>query len=126
MGYQIAVAVVDHMSRYNFGSSLSEAQRFARFLHDEWGVGYDNCQNGILMFVSLGDRHMFISTGAVAKKVLTNDKIDSVIGRMKPLLKKRTPTIVCIFYFYFYFIWPAWLNSQLLRPIQRGTTERCK
>ncbi len=33
-------------SAYGFGNSYEEAQRFSRALHDLWGVGFSDCQNG--------------------------------------------------------------------------------
>jgi uncharacterized membrane protein YgcG len=34
------------------------AQRFARALHNQWGVGSPDCQNGALLLLALGDKQV--------------------------------------------------------------------
>eukprot|EP01090_Pellita_catalonica_P014681 TRINITY_DN3800_c0_g1_i1.p1 TRINITY_DN3800_c0_g1~~TRINITY_DN3800_c0_g1_i1.p1 ORF type:complete len:438 (-),score=41.03 TRINITY_DN3800_c0_g1_i1:16-1329(-) len=88
-GYQVGVAIVNHMRKYNYGTSLREATRMAKDLHDEWGVGYDDCQSGVMIFLAVGDRHMYISTGAETKRHISDSQLDAIIERMKPNLKEK-------------------------------------
>lgn len=86
---QVAVALVERMAPYGFeGGSLSVAKRFAKYLHDTWGVGHESCQNGVVLFLSKLDRHMYISTGREAKKVLNDEKAQQIVERMIPFLKQ--------------------------------------
>lgn len=85
--YQVAFGLVGQMSRSG-ESKEAAAERHAKALHDGWGVGSALCNDGIVLFLSKADRQMHISTGAGAKGVLTDDHLDVVIERMRPLLKK--------------------------------------
>jgi uncharacterized membrane protein YgcG len=90
-GAQLAVVVIDEMS-YNFkGSEDIEvaSERFARTLHNTWGVGDKATDNGILLFLSIKDRAVFISTGAGVQSKITKRYIDYLITLMKPDLRSR-------------------------------------
>lgn len=66
----------------------SSAEEFAINVFDQWGLGYAECQTGILIVISIKDRYLYIRTGEEAKKLLTNSKIDDVRKRyMNPQLK---------------------------------------
>ncbi len=39
------------------------AERFARQLHDAWGVGSAACDNGVLLLLATKDRQVYISVG---------------------------------------------------------------
>lgn len=83
---QIAVAVVDRM---NFDSEVDgeeAAEKVAVTLHDTWGVGEetDAGGTGILVFLSIFDRIVFISRGEALKKVLTDARIDSILQNIGP------------------------------------------
>ncbi len=36
------------------------AQNFAKQLHDSWGVGDKECNNGVLLLLSIGDRQVSV------------------------------------------------------------------
>lgn len=67
------------------------AQAFGTHLHDQWGVGMDSpCGGtGILIFLAIHDRAIYISRGDAVKSVLTNHRLDRVISQMKPLLRNE-------------------------------------
>ena len=80
-------AVIDEMSASN--DSLAASERFARKLHDTWGVGDKTKQDGILVFLSIDDRVVYISTGSGVQFKLTKQVIDNLISDMKPDLKLK-------------------------------------
>ena len=88
---QVAVAVIDEMSSKFAGKDDSPAasERFARELHDTWGVGDKTRQDGILVFLSINDRVVYISTGSGVQRKLTKQFIDYIISDMKPDLKQK-------------------------------------
>jgi TPM domain len=90
VGAQIAVAVIDEMSNsFVMNGDLEMASgRFARKLHDTWGVGDKETNNGILIFLSLNDRVVYISTGVGVQGKLTRQFIDYLVSEMRPDLKK--------------------------------------
>lgn len=88
-GYQVAVAIVYKMDIGMFSDAADTASKFARALHDSWGVGDAACQNGVVIFVSVSDRAMHISTGRGAKQVLTDKRVHDIFQRIKPLMRKE-------------------------------------
>lgn len=65
------------------------AEVFARHVHDTWGVGIDlpNCGGtGVLLFLSIEDRSIFLSKGGGVEHVLTGKRLDRIISKVKPLL----------------------------------------
>eukprot|EP00191_Tetraselmis_sp_GSL018_P010159 CAMPEP_0177596786 /NCGR_PEP_ID=MMETSP0419_2-20121207/11325_1 /TAXON_ID=582737 /ORGANISM="Tetraselmis sp., Strain GSL018" /LENGTH=540 /DNA_ID=CAMNT_0019088835 /DNA_START=174 /DNA_END=1792 /DNA_ORIENTATION=- len=96
-GAQVAVAVVKSMDRsFRAGKSAGTAARlFAKGLHDSWGVGSAECNNGVVLFLSVEDRQVYISTGAGVRKRLPDDVVGEIIDQMKPDLRaKRYGTAV--------------------------------
>ena len=91
---QIAVALVNKMDLLEYRNFEDKekhaAEDFAISLHNKWGVGVDSpCGGtGVLVFLSMDDRAIFISTGDAIKKVLTNHRLDKVMSEMKPLLRQ--------------------------------------
>ncbi len=90
-GYQLAVLIINRMSSgyYPFRDSAQRAKRFAKDIHDKWGVGDAECHNGVVIFVSIDDRQMYISTGKGTKMVLTDPKVQSVLAHMKPYMREE-------------------------------------
>lgn len=88
---EVAVAIVNSMSSAFIGvDDLDTAtRRFAMQLHNAWGIGDASTQNGILVFLSIGDRTIFISRGDGVANILTLDIIDSLIDHMKAPLRAR-------------------------------------
>ena len=73
-------AVIDEMSASY--DSLAASERFARKLHK-------TKQDGILVFLSIDDRVVYISTGSGVQRKLTKQVIDNLISDMKTNLKLK-------------------------------------
>jgi uncharacterized membrane protein YgcG len=88
---EIGVLVVDKISPIYMGFSSTErsTETFAHTVHDRWGIGSKASNNGILLFLSVKDRSVFISTGKGVMKELTAPVVDLLIDHMKPSLKSR-------------------------------------
>lgn len=91
---QLAVALVNKMDLYDYrryeDKEKHAAKDFALHLHNTWGVGVETpCGGtGILVFLSMYDRAIYISTGDAMKTVLTDHRLDKVMREMKPLLRQ--------------------------------------
>ncbi|KAG2431742.1 hypothetical protein HXX76_009238 [Chlamydomonas incerta] len=86
IGYQVAVALMRQMR--TTGDPAEYAETFARSLHDRWGVGSSECNNGVVFFLSLNDRQLYISTGAGAKHALSFDVLGDIIADIRPVLRE--------------------------------------
>eukprot|EP00978_Attheya_sp_CCMP212_P036778 scaffold169333_cov52-Attheya_sp.AAC.3 len=92
---QLAVGIVKEMNMDEYTDEddaddvyNNAAKKFAIGVHDKWGVGSSECGgSGILLFLAVNDRSIFISTGAGVKKVLTRSRLNKVIANMKPYLR---------------------------------------
>ena len=68
------------------------AETFARHVHDDWGVGvktHDCGGAGVLVFLSIRDRAIFISRGQALEATLVDQRLDKVIENMKELLRSQ-------------------------------------
>ena len=88
---EVAVAIVNSMAPAFIGVDDVDTatRRFSMQLHNTWGVGDASIQNGILVFLSIGDRSIFISRGDGVAKALNMDAIESIINHMKTPLRSR-------------------------------------
>lgn len=92
---QLAVALAAHVDLIPFGPyedrGEKAAESFAVHLHNQWGVGKttDCGGTGALLFLSVGDRALYVSRGKAVENVLTDRRIDRVIENMKPLLRNE-------------------------------------
>jgi uncharacterized membrane protein YgcG len=66
------------------------AQAFARTLHDTWGVGHETSVGGtgVLIFLSVDDRVLYISRGGAMDHILGDSRIDTIIHGVQPALKQ--------------------------------------
>ena len=88
---EIGVCIIEEMNRHfvsGAGSVERAGEKFATILHDKWGVGNVGSHNGVLVFLSVHDRDVFISHGGGLESKLTPSAIDQIIGNMKPHLRK--------------------------------------
>ena len=72
--------------------SVSDAaEAFARYVHNQWGVGQQtHCgDTGALLFLSDHDRAIYISRGSALDTILTDRRLDQTIHGMKKKLQKR-------------------------------------
>ena len=88
---QVAVAVMKSFQRAPDGAedAGAAAGALAKALHDAWGVGLSECDNGALLLLSVEDRQLYISTGRGAAALLTDDMISAVIEAVKPMLRAQ-------------------------------------
>jgi len=61
---RIPIYVVTIRSLAEFGAAGMGIEGYARALFDEWGIGFEDRNNGMLLLVSLGDRKARIEFGA--------------------------------------------------------------
>jgi uncharacterized membrane protein YgcG len=86
---QAAVAVVKKMDLSIGGGDIDRAAEvFCRTLHDEWGVGDKVKNDGVVLFLSIEDRAVFISTGEGSQGRVSRSAVEGIIHRMKPFLRK--------------------------------------
>lgn len=85
---QVAVALVKKMELDGSIGPQEMARTFAKQLHAQWGVGLADCDNGVLLFLSMKDKQIFISTGKGSEEHLSNESIDVILEWMKPYLRK--------------------------------------
>mmetsp|Transcript_2352 Transcript_2352/g.4797 ORF Transcript_2352/g.4797 Transcript_2352/m.4797 type:complete len:564 (+) Transcript_2352:95-1786(+) len=91
---QFAIAMIKKMDLAPFGPYEDRADRaakaFAQGVHNGWGVGMEtHCGGtGVLIFMSIVDRAIFISRGKAMERILSNARLDRVINSMKPFLQK--------------------------------------
>ena len=57
-GFQVAVAVMRGMEVPASETPASQAEAFAKALHQRWGVGNKACNNGVLLLLSVHDRQV--------------------------------------------------------------------
>jgi len=91
---QMGVALVQKMDLVPFGDIGDVEERaaevFARYVHDQWGVGMetDSCGGaGILLFLSIQDRAVYISRGSALEAYLTDIRLDAIIANMREYLR---------------------------------------
>eukprot|EP00934_Nitzschia_sp_Nitz4_P007159 Nitzschia sp. Nitz4//scaffold161_size51353//15398//16786//NITZ4_006944-RA/size51353-processed-gene-0.59-mRNA-1//1//CDS//3329537897//7149//frame0 len=91
---QIAVVLIERMELdVSDGESVDEefaAEQMARDLHDAWGVGHktEKGGTGVLIFLSVYDRVVYISRGAALDRMLNNARTDAVIESMRPHMRQ--------------------------------------
>lgn len=87
-GPQVAVSIVNRMARIPGEDKSTTAYEFARALHDKWQVGDKQCQNGVVLFVSVSDRVIGISIGKGLKSTFTDAMVQPFIKVFGTELKK--------------------------------------
>lgn len=85
-GFQVAVALLRKM-QIDDEKPADTARAFAKGVHGRWGVGLRECNNGVVLFLAIDDRQVYISTGRGARKALSDSQAAIIIDRMKPALR---------------------------------------
>jgi len=90
-GFQPSMAIIREMHPADWwdGNKEATARHYAQEIGDRWMVGDPNCNNGIIVFLSLNDRVAYIKTAAESGRVLTDSLATTVVDNMKPLLRDR-------------------------------------
>ena len=87
---EFGVCIVRKMSHHyiNGAGDVDEAaKKFGEAVHTAWGVGDSKKNNGILIFLSIEDRIVYISRGDGIQGKLTSRALDQVINNMRPHLR---------------------------------------
>lgn len=79
---KVAVLIIRKMRAPHNG-----ADAFAISVHNQWGLGDSLIQNGVLVFVSVEDRDVYISTGSGVQQRLNVAAIDAITDKMTNDLK---------------------------------------
>lgn len=88
-GAEFGVAIISQMIPPEGVTDIDESSKlFATRLHNSWGVGDQEKQNGVLIFISVKDRAVFLSRGSGLQKVLSDHTLDLLIEHMKPYLRE--------------------------------------
>ena len=90
---QLAVCYIYKMaktftSQYD-GDIDKSAKEFAHQVHDRWGVGDTKKQDGVLLFVSIHDRVVYITTGSGVESLFPPAVVTGVVDHMKPYLQNK-------------------------------------
>lgn len=88
-GVEYGVALVSRMETNSYESVDGAAKTYATTLHNRWGVGSEALQNGILIFVSIDDRAVYISCGKGLEAKLTDRALDLVIRHMAQYFRNK-------------------------------------
>lgn len=88
-GYQMGVAIIHSVMAYGESRTDAGIRRLAKKTHDDWGVGFSDCQTGIVVVMAIDDRKLYVSTGRATRRVLTDSMVDTLSGRLKPLLREE-------------------------------------
>lgn len=86
---QVAIALMQHMKIPSSMAPATVAQQMAKDLHAKWAVGSSDCDNGVLLLLSVDDRQVFISTGAGSMRYLSDNSLVDIISNMKPKLREQ-------------------------------------
>jgi uncharacterized membrane protein YgcG len=89
--FEVAVVIISSMDSMSVKTNDIDAaaEKFATHLHNSYGVGNKDTNNGILVFLSINDRCIYISTGSGVQKKFTAAYLDLVINNMKPSLRNK-------------------------------------
>jgi uncharacterized membrane protein YgcG len=88
-GYEVAVAVMKKMRVRAGEDPATVAREFAKVLHSRWGVGNSECDNGVLVLLSIDDRQVYVSTGEQSQREgLPDATLGRIVSWMVPYLKR--------------------------------------
>lgn len=96
-GLQIGVAIIDsfrswpHQRLRGDHDIPRKCQMYAKSIHDQWGVGDAGCNNAVMIFISIYDRRLYISTGSGIKDIISDDFIQEFLipEHVRPLMKEQ-------------------------------------
>jgi len=82
-GAELAVAIVGSLSDAGTGN----VNQVSRQVFNQWGIGHEGCNNGVLLFLAINDRKSSIKTGSGAQ-ALVNDRMASAVLKGDQLKRK--------------------------------------
>jgi uncharacterized protein len=77
---QMAIVTVSNMNG-------EQPNQYAVELEDAWGVGAKSTDRGVIVLVSIQDRHRFILTGRGLEGILPDGKVGDIGRQMVPMLR---------------------------------------
>lgn len=84
--YQVGVAVINKMS----GPYVGKQEIFADMIFNKWGIGYPECNNGVLLFASYTNKQFVIATGnGYVSDILDVNTKAQIIGKMVEYMKNH-------------------------------------
>ena len=87
---RVTVLLLQRLEAEGAQEDLQEtAAKYVRGLHEEWGLGDPIKQNGLLLFISVEDRLIYMSFGGGVEDLVTEAQVDSIISAMKIYLRSR-------------------------------------
>ncbi len=72
-----------HLAQQKNNKKEALIRHATKAIHDYWGVGDKDCNNGIMVMLGIRDRYMYISTGMGVKMVLTDEFINDFLIPVK-------------------------------------------
>lgn len=84
-GFDVAAVVLNHMP--DDGRDLSERAAYLAKRLLAQRAANSKCQNGVLFLLAMGDRRVYIATGASAHRSLDNNAVQQIIDKMLPYLR---------------------------------------
>ena len=54
------MAILSAVRKYSGESAERAAERFAKDVFDIWGIGHQECGNGVLLFLAVEDRQVLL------------------------------------------------------------------
>lgn len=79
-GFQVAVHIIQRLPYgIKVGEHAREVGEHARELFNHHGVGYQPCNNGLLLLLAVGDRKSAIRTGKGTQRVVTDDMVSDLL-----------------------------------------------
>ena len=90
-GYKLGVAIVNNVQHDGQNTKEDTVKELAMSIHNSWGLGKEKCNDGILLFLSINDREMFISVGSGTKNKLGYYEQQTVMSSMKIHLRYNDP-----------------------------------
>ena len=92
---QTGVLIVDKMDE-TFVNSVSKtrsglydaSKAMASAAHNKWGVGEKGADNGIVIFLSIKDRSIFINTGKGVLHIIPDSKVTKLLADARPDLRE--------------------------------------
>ena len=86
-GLQIGIAIISSFRqyshrRYRHDDDIHKKSKvYAKSIHDQWGVGIAGCNNAVMIFVTIQDRYLYVSTGSGIKKIIKDDFMDKFLSQ---------------------------------------------
>lgn len=86
--FKVAFAVMKKFAVDSVETSDDTGESFAERLLSNWQVSDRECDNGILLLLSVEDRYVHVSSGGSRQELLLPDQVMTILNDMKPFLRR--------------------------------------